>query len=133
MKKWLFLIVAFIVATFILIGLHFFLLDGISGWVISHIETSDTVYAQNYSDMKFRCIHKGSTAKEVFASLGAPLKARSYVDGKWNECSCELVFVTNAVVSCDWSCSPSGGSYHRRCIKFEKVKVVAKFSEFYID
>lgn len=132
MNKWVF-IIGFVLVVFSIIVFNYFLLDGLSGWIISYIDTSDTVYAQNYSDAKYRFVNKGSKAEEVFSLLGPPLKAWVYLNGEWNKCRYEVAFNTNTIVSCEWSYSPSGGSYHRRSIEFKKGIVVAKQSEYYID
>jgi hypothetical protein len=56
-----------------LVFLHYWLLDGLPGFVLGVLLREDTVYAQRYSDRGFRAVRVGMSEQEVEHLLGRPL------------------------------------------------------------
>ena len=101
-----------------MLAIDHYLLDGLDGWVFSGRFAEDTAYAAGYSDEAFRTVRLGMTTGDVLARLGPPLWS-GLRDG--------------ARESWRWSQSPGDKSYRIRVVVFEANRVVAVYSEFYVD
>ena len=57
----------------IIVALHLYLLDGLVGWTLATFYQDDTVYAQQYTDHRFRRLTTGVDEGAVLGLLGPPL------------------------------------------------------------
>jgi hypothetical protein len=101
-----------------LFAFHFYLLDGLDGFIRSRLFTDDTVYAVGYSDSAFRFVRVGMSKSDVEDLLGPAIDEPSTDDGICIE---------------RWSKSAHDGSFRERVVHFKDDKVVAKISDFYVD
>ena len=101
----------------VLVSLHFYLLDGLDGLLLSALFEEDTVYATGYSDSDFRRIRAGMTKGEVTKLLGPPIDE----------------FIDRTRLIQRWSKSAHDSSYRTRVIHFENHIVVEKLTGFYVD
>ncbi len=114
------LVVAVVVGT--AVAAHFWLVDGLAGWLWNLTMDEDTVYAPGYSDAGFRRVRGGMSVEQVHALLGPPLQ-------KW-----PLPFSTDpSEVGERWSRSPGDTNYRCRVVLFRHGHVVRKHAEFYVD
>ena len=102
-----------------LVPLHFWLLDGLDGFLFSLVSEDSTVYASGYSDRSFRRVHVGMTSNEVVALLGSPLETGALSD--------------EGCVTWLYSNKKRDTSYHVRTIVFQDGVVSEIISEFYLD
>jgi len=109
---------AAILVTSGMLAVHVYLLDGLDGWLVSRGFAEDTQHAAAYSDDAFRTVKRGMTTGDVLARLGPPLDS-GVADG--------------ARQSWRWSWSPGDESHRIRVVVFEANRVVAVYSEFYVD
>lgn len=110
------LLVVFAVAAF-LVSLHFYLLDGLQGLLLSALLDEDTVYATGYSDSDFRKIRTGMTKAEVTKLLGSPIDE----------------FIDRGKLIQRWSKSAHNSNYRTRVIHFENDMVIEKLTGFYVE
>ena len=96
---------------------HVSLLDGIDGTLLSALLGDDTVYAEGYSDAKFRQVVLGSSQEEVFSILGPPLETG----------------VHNGESILRYARSAHDSNYHVRVIVLRDGRVSEKLHEFYVD
>ena len=111
-------LISLIAVVLVLLGFHYYCLDGISGWLLSRFYDEDTPYAPGYSDSAFRKVREGMTEDEVRDLLGQPLDRWSLDNNRFGR---------------RWSKSPSDGNYKLRVVIFTEGKVTRKTSEFYLD
>jgi len=122
---WLF--VAFVAMG--LLGLHCYMLDGLTGWFFSLDVPNNTVYASAYTDAAFRKIKVGMTTNEVQTILGTPLCVYGEKDPtgkpwKYYEQIGELWQYSKAIEDL---------SFHVRNIVFKNGKVHEIVCEYYVD
>jgi hypothetical protein len=102
-------------------------MDGILGIVLATAD--DTVWADGYSESRWRDVKVGMKRDEVYALLGLPLEVRT-------KCSAfdfdTLRQLPGEAVEC-WSRTPQNSNYHVRQIIFKGDVVVDKQNEFYLD
>ncbi len=96
---------------------HVSLLDGIDGTLLSAVLGDDTVYAEGYSDAKFRQVALGSSQQEVLSILGPPLGTG----------------VHNGESILRYARSAHDSNYHVRVIVLRDGRVSEKLHEFYVD
>ena len=56
-------------------GAHYYLLDGLDGFIWSHMFQEDTRYSARYSDTAFRNVRVGMSETELIQLLGEPLRS----------------------------------------------------------
>lgn len=78
-------------------------------WLLWVHRCGPTIYAQVYTEVKFRSIHVGMTYKEVEAILGKPLQ-----EVHWEDRTVLWTYSDRADKTCD---------FERRWLYFEKGKV----------
>ncbi len=119
--------VVIIAAMFALIPAHFYLLDGLDGWLFSQGLTEDTVYADGYSDSAFRRVRIGMTVDTVLKLLGEPLRVRTD----------DYALRSRAGESSDecWAYTKTPGDTHdrQRLICFSNGIVSTKESSYWVD
>ena len=116
MKRTSFLIGAVLVAG-VAYGMHQWLLDGIDGTLLSVILPDDTIYAEQYSDARFRQISIGATEADVRRVLGPPLDTGTH-DGA-------LIY--------RYARSVNDSNYHVRVIVLRSGLVSETLHSFYVD
>lgn len=129
------LYVGFILLAFaaILSMFHYYHLDGLDGWVFSHLVADSTVYAEKYTDRAFRSIKRGMLFSDVIDLLGPPLEVRIEKDNSWLQIPYSDVSPIDNRVMCKWSESSNSSSYHMREIIFDNGMVDEKISLFDVD
>ncbi|HSS49006.1 MAG TPA: hypothetical protein VLX28_08665 [Thermoanaerobaculia bacterium] len=105
-----------------LAGLHFWLIDGLDGWLWSLTLKEDTVYTAGYTDSGFRQVRGGMSEEEVHRLLGPP-------QARWS------IPVDRSGIDAGerWSFSPGDTNYRCRVVLFRKGHVAEKHAEFYVD
>lgn len=98
--------------------LNSYLLDGITGLMLSKIFRENTEYSPNYSDQAFRKVKKGFSKDEVLNIIGEPLEKNIFdLKEYWY-----------------YARSPSDTHYKVRILAFNlDGKIQRKISEFYVD
>ena len=72
-KKSKIIFVALSIIIILIIAVHFYLLDGLDGFIFSILPEQNTEYSSGYSDARFRKIRKGMSQEEVLNLLGKPI------------------------------------------------------------
>ena len=120
-------IVAILAVLFALTLMHFYLLDGLDGWLFSQGFTEDTIYAAGYGDAAFRRVRVGMTADTVLSILGDPLRTRTdpyALRSRAGETSDECWAYTK---------TPGDTHYRQRLICFSDGIVSTKESSYWVD
>ncbi|NEN25697.1 outer membrane protein assembly factor BamE [Cryomorpha ignava] len=101
-------------------------IDGISGEIWDFIYSTDTKYADGYSDKRFNEIKIGMTEQEVLDVLGEPLT-------EWNPYQNTRFKDKANFIGFQYSVSPSDTHYRLRQVYFNKGVVAEKIGYFYVD
>lgn len=101
-------------------------IDGLSGEIWDLIFTTDTKYANGYSDNRFNQIKIGMTEEEVLGILGAPLT-------RWSPYHYTRFQNKANFVGFQYSECPSDTHYRLRQIYFDNGIVAERIGYFYID
>jgi hypothetical protein len=101
-----------------LAGLHFWLIDGLDGWLWSLTMDEDTVYTPGYTDSGFRQVRVGMSEEQVHRLLGPPQKRWPLEAGRAGE---------------RWSFSPGDTNFRCRVVLYRGGRVEEKHAEFYVD
>ncbi|GAK50185.1 hypothetical protein U14_01412 [Candidatus Moduliflexus flocculans] len=109
----------------LLLFIHFYWLDGISG-ALWELLLGDTVYSQGYREYKFRRIHEGMTEEQVLEIVGIPLFRGSYFPFVWFYSYGKPLYKDKDPWVTD-SC------YTQRIIFFSGGKVSKIYHDFYFD
>lgn len=109
-----------VLLTMLLLCLHFYSLDGISGFILSMGKPENTYYAEGYTHKKFRRIMVGMSMAEVDCILGSPLFSVTNVGGH--------VEISN--IYSDWS---RKGDFRMRSIVFHNDIVFEVIHEYWVD
>ena len=100
-------------------AVHFYLLDGVDGWLMSHGFADDTEYTAGYSDAAFRQVRWSSmTQEQVCHLLGEPFGEVWLYDDEYK------VLFTGAVVEESYGTRP-GSSEPRRGASREVARALA--------
>ena len=116
-RKQMSIFVVVLVLAFSAYAIHVSLLDGIDGTLLSALLGDDTIYAEGYSDVKFRQVALGSSQEEVLSILGPPLETG----------------VHNGESILRYAKSAQDSNYRVRVIVLRNGRVLDKRHEFYVD
>jgi hypothetical protein len=105
--------------------IHWTTVDGIGGVLLGLIVGEDTGYTTGYSDEGWRSIRVGMTEEDVHGILGAPQNRRRLDPG--------LYHLDEQQFTERWSWSPNDTNFRCRVIQFQRGRVVAIHSGFYLD
>jgi hypothetical protein len=92
-------------------------IDGIIGNLFAR-GGHDTVWADGYSDKRWRAVRLGMCRDEVYNLIGLPIETGPIREGRVFE---------------SWTHSPGDTSYFQRYIEFKGDMVVEKINEFWLD
>src|SRR6266849_2265953 len=92
-----------------LVGLDFWLIDGLDGWLWGLAMKEDTVYTAGYTDSGFRQVRCGMSEGEVHRLLGPP-------QARWS------IPVDQSGIDAGerWSFSPGDMSFRHRVVLFRR-------------
>lgn len=101
-------------------GAHYYLLDGLDGFIWSRMFQEDTRYSEKYSDAAFRKVHPGMTQTALTELLGPPLRTYSPTSER-------------DMTTLWFSESPNDSHFRVRSVDLRDGIVIHKLSEFYVD
>lgn len=93
-------------------------IDGIEGAILSLFLREDTVWAEGYTNDRFRAVRIGMKRDEVYSLLGPPLY-------QWHNASGEVVEW--------WTHSPDDTHFRQRAIVFQGDRARRKIARFWVD
>jgi hypothetical protein len=115
------LTIGVLVLFFVVLGAavaHWYLLDGLDGWLFSLGVEEDTNFAAGYSDEAFRALRKGMRSDDVQRLLGPPVSK---------------VGAEGGIDLWRYSWSPSNSTYRERDVFFRDGSVIRIESGMYLD
>ena len=102
------------------VGTHYYLLDGLDGFIWSRLFQEDTRYSERYSDAAFRKVYPGVTQTTLTELLGQPLRTYSPTSDR------DMTILW-------FSESPNDSHFRLRSVDLRDGLVIRRHSEFYVD